>query len=854
MILHAASLRGRTWFLFFFLVILSFDLFGGGKGAATEQIEVIAGEWDEVNDVRKLYDTPVGAVYEFGLSLSWNCTPYFESGTWQIGAREHEKNCKCDICRKMRSGIKGVLLASLGKRALKRKRFVVLDFKIRAFPAIASNQTSSFQFQIVRSGETKIKSNYGDVTGILFSGSSLLRSFSTEFIQPPNFWIIRTEGFPYRPDFGLYSCRIIFNTYTGNNLTVIRNGYHVIFLQPEAPAPRLPIEINSLGIISQDRGGNKGNRREYLEISSPVIYRFNSEALLQELPAQDVVAYPYDAYLLKDSKDRPVPAGQEWRKVKGSKNPDLQYAYALRWLYGDECNPSRAIDLLEEAAKEKHALADYELGVCYYRGYGVTPNEKKADRYLKEAETFGYSKAAVLRSMIFWEQHNRPKFYDRKSWNDSMVEMIEASGKSIEHDNSVFYSFFSDVQDSFIFEYSPKRFHLGFWMHHRHLFSNFPDADEIVGRHMEQNRNSGYIPAYLTEAQYLEFRKKDRKEVIRLLRAGSNAGDLECRSKLLLVLAEAGELPKEMFNAENDLLFSDDPVYLMFEYALKHPGEPGIAEFLAADREGAARIWARKSSAEAGYLSALLTWSRVYPYRHRHGVPHRRKKVGDSVEMEQIAAMRRDEENAAAAGFEQLKIAAKAGIPSAMYLVARQYGNCDYPADDEVTSDPLAKLAGEAWMKKAAEAGHAKARFQMLQWESMKAMISRLEQMLPEVEEFCRINYSPAFLLKAEILDRLNRSAEAVAAYETAASRGEYQAWRVLALKQEKLKHESAANELWKKFIAADREHRKQDRYDVFYPQIKIDTKLQPWMMSPDEIQQYRERLEKIVGVEIMDD
>ena len=216
--------------------------------------------------------------------------------------------------------------------------------------------------------------------------------------------------------------------------------------------------------------------------------------------------------------------------------------------------------------------------------------------------------------------------------------------------------------------------------------------------------------------------------------------------------------------------------------------------------------------------------------------------------------MRRDEENAAAAGFEQLKIAAKAGIPSAMYLVARQYGNCDYPADDEVTSDPLAKLAGEAWMKKAAEAGHAKARFQMLQWESMKAMISRLEQMLPEVEEFCRINYSPAFLLKAEILDRLNRSAEAVAAYETAASRGEYQAWRVLALKQEKLKHESAANELWKKFIAADREHRKQDRYDVFYPQIKIDTKLQPWMMSPDEIQQYRERLEKIVGVEIMDD
>jgi TPR repeat protein len=569
---------------------------------------------------------------------------------------------------------------------------------------------------------------------------------------------------------------------------------------------------------------------------------------------QDVVPYPYDAYLLKDSKDRPVPAGQEWRKAKGSKNPDLQYAYALRWLYGDECNPSRAIDLLEEAAKDNHVLADYELGVCYYRGYGVAPNEKKADRYLKEAETFGYSKASALRSMIAWVQHNRPKFYDRKSWNDSMAEMIEASGKSIEHDNSVFYSFFSDVQDYYIFEYSPKRFHLGFWTQHRYLFINFPDADEIVGRHMEQNRNAGYIPAYLTEAQYLEFRKKDRKAIIRLLRAGSKAGDLECRSKLMLVLAEAGEPPKEMFNAENDLLLSDDPVYLLLDYALKHPDEPGISEFLAADHKGAERIWERKNSAESGYLSALLTWSQVYPYRHRHGVPHRRKKVEDSAEVEQVAAMRRDEEKAAATGFEQLKTAAKAGIPSAMYLVARQYGNCDYPADDEVTSDTLAKLASEAWMKKAAAAGHARARFQMLRWESEKAMVGRLEQMLPEVEEFCRINYPPAFLLKAEILDRLNRNAEAVAAYEAAASRGEYQAWRILALKQEKLKKENAANELWKKFIAADREHRRQDRYDVFYPQIKIDIKLQPWMMSPEEIQEYRTRLEKTVNIEIVDD
>jgi len=41
---------------------------------------------------------------------------------------------------------------------------------------------------------------------------------------------------------------------------------------------------------------------------------------------------------------------------------------------------------------------------------------------------------------------------------------------------------------------------------------------------------------------------------------------------------------------------------------------------------------------------------------------------------------------------------------------------------------------------------------------------------------------------------------------------------------------------------------------DVFYPQIKIDIKLQPWIMSPEEIQEYRTRLEKAVNIDIADD
>ncbi|MPN04624.1 hypothetical protein SDC9_151869 [bioreactor metagenome] len=189
-----------------------------------------------------------------------------------------------------------------------------------------------------------------------------------------------------------------------------------------------------------------------------------------------------------------------------------------------------------------------------------------------------------------------------------------------------------------------------------------------------------------------------------------------------------------------------------------------------------------------------------------------------------------------------------------MYLVARQYMNCDYPDNDDVTSDAQSRSLGEAWMKKAAEAGHAKARFLLLDREAEKAMIGRLKQMLPEVQVFCDMNYSPAFLLKAKILDRLNLHSEAAEAYQIAAARGEHQAWRILAQKQENLKKEKSANEYWGKFIQADRESRKQNRYDIFYPQIKVDVKLQPWMMSPEEVKEYRLQLKENINIDIAED
>ncbi|MDR0931867.1 MAG: hypothetical protein LBM70_02470 [Victivallales bacterium] len=813
-----------------------------------EDIEVITGEWVETGNVKKLYDTPLGAVYRFSLSSTYLCQPYSSDLVVKYRGKINYKK-ESSSGGSQQEGVKfsGVLQFNFGKKRLKDKRFVVIDFKVRAFPAVEKKETADFQFQLLRSGEEKLHDRYKTVNGILDLHNRKLPWFSTSFRQLSDFWKTETSGYYYTPLFEPYSYRIIFDTRTGKNLTVNNNGLKMIITKPEELIDsRSPIEIKTFGIVAQSFGSKY--RRQVLEFSPPKVYRFNSAELLDALPELTVKAYPYAGYALRDSRNRPAAAEDEFRQVKRNNNPDLQYAYALRLLYGDNAQPSQAIELLERAAKEDHVLANYQLGVCYYRGYAVEMDYRKADRYLKIAENYGYTPATILRMLLIWNQKNRPRFAYKKPWAEKMKRMFMYNPSFCHaHDPHAYRGIFTGVGDLSEREISPKSFARGDWAaKYLHLKEVFTDARERTLKELDELIQSGYRPGALQLAMFLQWNRASDFEIAAALKRGVDMGDRETEIMYLEWQARLKKLDASAFTLLKQLQFGFYPQYLLLEFAMKNPDFPGVAEFLQFknDHAEAKRIWQATDKPEARYLLGLLEWTVAFPYWNMHGViPVQIEEESiedgkDSRPVTELDRQRRYEMRSIPAdvGFKYLKEAAKQGVPNAMYLIARQYSLADFPIGDTIDDEERSKIEGHLLMKRAAEAGQLNARFELLKTvvEDSTTSINKIPQYLPEVEEFIKLDYSPAYLVKARILDKMGRK-DAPEAYLRAARKGEREAWRLLALKAAAQKQMKIADEFWSDYIRADREFRQQDRYDVFYPEIKIDIKEKPWQKLLDE-------------------
>lgn len=803
-----------------------------------ESIEVLNGEWTETGKVKKLYDTPLGAVYRFSLSNSYQCTPYSTAGSSAriINGNRHKNNCSCTLCERNRHGIAGILQFNVKKARGKDKRFVVLDFKVRSFPALTNEKTAEHQFQVVRSDKSKLRSDCSDITGILYLSSKKTFTMSTTYRLPSNFWNVKAEGVYYRPNFEPYTYRIIFDTKTGKNLTVIRNERSMISLQPETPiSSSQPIEINTLGIIAQNRGGDSKYRRQILEISPPTIYCFDSPQSLSSLPDTPVESYPYSAYSLTNGKKDSVSSGGEWRQLKNHKNPDLQYAYALRLLYGNDPQPSHAVELLESAIREDHVLANYQLGLCYYRGYGVEPDYRKADKYLEIAERYGYQPANTLRALMLWNQKFRPKFVIGKPWEKQMVKALDFWDGSYcqMHDPYALVTIFYDLGSFQILEASPKRLGLAhWWTQYKITNKNLSDPATPVLEELDNLIRSGYRPACLTKAMFLQYLNAPAKEIVEPLRLGARLGDPECEVMLLEMEAKIGILNSAEFTPEKQLRLGEYPQYLLLSFAMNNPNFPGVVEFLKFEKNHARarQIWEQTDNAEARYLLGLLEWTVAFPYSKMHGaIPDKKQTMKFEERIK-----------AGDAGFKYLKAAARKGVPEAMYLVARQYSLGDFPTDDAFLDEERARQEGRVQMKRAAAVGQLNARFHVLESaiNDSDASINKMPQYLTEIEEFINLNHAPAYLLKARILGRMKRP-EAADAYHAAEKQGVHDALRFLAAETIGRKQPETADVLWGDYIKADRKHREWDRYDVFFPVIKINLQAK----RPGEIPQEEEQL-----------
>lgn len=97
---------------------------------------VFTGDWEIRGHVNKLYDTPLGAAYDFTLS------DYFDFKT-ALDAGDKKKLSF--------HSIQFDLLKFLDRRE-KMRRFIVLDFKARIFPAISQQKTPILNFTVTYSG------------------------------------------------------------------------------------------------------------------------------------------------------------------------------------------------------------------------------------------------------------------------------------------------------------------------------------------------------------------------------------------------------------------------------------------------------------------------------------------------------------------------------------------------------------------------------------------------------------------------------------------------------------------------------------------------------------------------------
>ena len=63
--------------------------------AAGENPEVFRKQWEPDGSVKKVYDTPLGAVYEFSSGPLHKCLPYADTSDGQ----RHDFKCSCPKCR-----------------------------------------------------------------------------------------------------------------------------------------------------------------------------------------------------------------------------------------------------------------------------------------------------------------------------------------------------------------------------------------------------------------------------------------------------------------------------------------------------------------------------------------------------------------------------------------------------------------------------------------------------------------------------------------------------------------------------------------------------------------------------------
>ena len=770
------------------------------------------GEWRADGQAKALYDTPLGKLYQLD-SLKGGDLDC-------IGSRPPHENyasCRCDICKKGRIRVTSVLTLKMPSKVkiTIKTRYIAFDFRIRVFPALEKNGDSRLYFSVLDSESPIPGSMLFDLHGMKEIDEN---SQSDAYVSGQAPWSVpeyRHYRLFHHPVFEPLSVRVIYDL-KEKKMSYFMNGRGFDF--PANIHGRLfRLQLRHFGIafvmtIFKDmKEKNKKIKVDrlvqtrYFELSSPQVHVYDDGE--EPPPPPRFFAYPYSGYALERSSkhDRGVKASGPldqavFKKVLRHKNPDLQYAYALRYLYGNknEADPEKGVELLKQSAKKKHALALYQLGICFWRGYGCRPDRKDAVRYLDQSAAQGYPEAAAARLQLEMERHGRPWFL--AEMHHEYLKQLQLSGHG--HDK---YYFLNGPE--FL---SPKR-----------LWDELP----VSRFYRPENPKLNYLDyriqandpfSFLAAAIVLNKAWKDvffsRGE--RYLERALKVKHYEAYPFWLLRQLYADRLPeKEKIPLEMRLLHADNPIFNLV-YALLCLPEPERRKYLGttcSENETGLGLrpfeqWDMKTP-ESGYLQAMAQCMQ-FAYTPNLCLMYSILIVDKDKDHKQRQAI-----------FELILASARAGYAPAQYLAGKSFYYIDLPKPwlTGEGKNPAFRLStAEKFLTEAANQGHIPAALLLCKLK-MNAQFTRWPEILPRLEKLCELKIPEAFYLKAQVLLKMNRKQEALTAADNAVKTGEHRGLLFLIRHDDRPGASAVKRERQVEYIRADRGKRRMDPYDPYW-------------------------------------
>ncbi|QSH41587.1 SEL1-like repeat protein [Lentisphaerota bacterium] len=824
-------------------------------------------QWKTGENVKKLYDTPLGAVFKF------------RRRSVPESLKDHKKTPAFYPVR--------ASLASEEKNA--KRKYMVISFKSRIFPVsqkLGLQPAKHFTFcSLALSYKQKIDRMYDN---FFSKGCTVTSGFiSDEPPPPPPKPIIfhktskkynvkikkkkftyktidrKNQFFKYSNLSGNVSGPQLYNVKAYRFVIPLRkdslksyniNGYK--FIEDFNLKRSTNLKSAAIYILQPWLKEKRSEAPFQLELSPVKVTLTDDVEFLKALPEPEYEAYPYAEY--EDLERR--------RNI--NKNPDYIYYRAMRCLSGDfeTRNYSAGINLLKKAAAKKHVFAMYQLGVLNYLGYGTAADTRAALRWLNKAIKRNYEKAKSLKALMLRQKlKNKNLLLNARIVNElcklrresayygetNALHLLELTknlhpvrlGKSLK--NSLFSQNVSmeTLRIDYLknnFEFHPKLL----FIVAEHFFPKAPP--ELVKLNLEQksrfDKNPyffkftmnfkasgwidklialGYSPAMLFKGKLLLDKKRYKPKwsnyapslALSLFEKGDALKNSECTLEYLKTKALLGRLTVEDFTPDRHERLLDNMTFYVLKNCAVCPDSPGSEAYMKQDFTTAYNTWKTFPDSTSLFCRAVIDYANY-------------KALPDDIKYT------KEKKQLAASIIRMLKRAAVKNS-DAQYFLGMLYSRGELVSMDNFTADKYYKLS--------AESGHYGACLAMI--KRLPSDCSSRKQRLKYLKKICEADLPGAWYLAGNFFETL-RPDKAMMAWKKAAQLGCIGAYQKLALHCSALntrQDQQKANDYWKVFAKLDTAKRNQDVNDFYWgplalPKIRFTRDRLPfnWDCSPE--------------------